>query len=59
MTKKEMIIRTMLDYPNIDPWQVSKRVGCHVTYVHKVEREWLKDEAKPAATEAKETHDEG
>ena len=54
MTKKEMIIRTMLDHPNLDPWQISKRVGCHVTHVHKVEREWLKDEAKPAATEVKD-----
>jgi hypothetical protein len=46
MTKREKIIRTLMDYPNLSPWQVSKRVGCHVTYVHKVERDWLKDEAK-------------
>ncbi len=50
MTKKEMIIRTLSDYPNLSPWQVSKRVGCHVTYVHKVERDWLGSE--PAVVEA-------
>jgi hypothetical protein len=46
MTKKEMIIRTLCDYPNLNAWQISKRVGCHVTYVHKVENDWLKDEAE-------------
>jgi hypothetical protein len=51
MTKREKIIRTLMDYPNLSPWQVSERVGCHVSYVHKVESDWLKDEAKPAATE--------
>jgi len=50
MTKREMIIRTLMDYPNLSPWQVSKRVGCHVTYAHKVERDWLG--AKPAVIEA-------
>jgi hypothetical protein len=54
MTKREKIIRTLMDYPNLSPWQVSKRVGCHVSYVHKVESDWLKDEAKPAATEVKD-----
>lgn len=50
MTKREMIIRTLSDYPNLSPWQVSKRVGCHVTYVHKVERDWL--DTEPAVVEA-------
>ena len=45
MTKREMIIRTLMDYPNLSPWQVSRRVGCHVSYAHKVESDWLKDEA--------------
>ena len=51
MTKREMIIRTLMDYPNLSSWQVSKRVGCHVTYVHKVERDWLKDVEAPAETQ--------
>jgi hypothetical protein len=46
MTKREKIIRTLMDYPNLSPWQVSERVGCHVSYVHKVENNWLKDEAE-------------
>lgn len=46
MTKKEMIIRTLCDYPNLNAWQISKRVGCHVTYVHKVESDWLKDKTE-------------
>lgn len=50
MTKREMIIRTMSDYPNLSAWQISRRVGCHVTYVHKVERDWLG--AEPAVVEA-------
>jgi hypothetical protein len=41
-----MIIRTLCDYLNLGAWQIAERVGCHVTYVHKVERDWLKDEAK-------------
>ena len=54
MTKREMIIRTLMDYPNLSTWQVSKRVGCSVGYAHKVEDDWLKDEAKPAVAEAKD-----
>lgn len=44
MTKKEMIIRTMMDFPNLNKWQIAQRVGCHVTYVNQVENRWLKDE---------------
>jgi len=48
MTKREMIIRTMMDYPNLNAWQISKRVGCHVSYVHKVESDWLKEKVESA-----------
>lgn len=58
MTKREMIIRTLMDYPNLSPWQVSKRVGCHVTYVNKVERDRLKDVKDPAETQT-EMFEEG
>lgn len=44
MTKKEMIIRTMMDFPNLNKWQIAQRVGCHPVYVGQVERNWLKDE---------------
>jgi hypothetical protein len=43
MTKKEMIIRTMCDFPNLNKWQIASRVGCHPTYVNQVENQWLKD----------------
>jgi hypothetical protein len=43
MTKKEMIIRTMCDFPNLNKWQIAARVGCHPTYVNQVENQWLKD----------------
>ena len=49
MTKKEMIIRTMCDYPNLTNWQIAERVGCTSTYVNFVENNWLKD--KPMKTE--------
>lgn len=44
MLKKEMIIRTMMDFPNLNKWQIAQRVGCHPVYVGQVERNWLKDE---------------
>ena len=43
MTKKEMIIRTMCDFPNLNKWQIADRVGCHPAYVNQVENQWLKD----------------
>jgi len=43
MTKKEMIIRTMCDYPNLTNSQIAKRVGCTPTYVNQVENYWLKE----------------
>jgi hypothetical protein len=46
MTKKEMIIRTMCDFPNLNKWQIADRVGCHPTYVNQVENQWLKDTTK-------------
>lgn len=46
MTKKEIIIRTLMDYPNLNPWRIAERVGCHVSYVHKVESNWLKEKAE-------------
>lgn len=49
MTKKEMIIRTMCDYPNLTNRQIAERVGCTSTYVNFVENNWLKD--KPMKTE--------
>ena len=45
MTKKEMIIRTMCDYPNLTNSQIAKRVGCTPTYVNQVENYWLKENA--------------
>lgn len=45
MTKKEMIIRTMCDYPNLTNSQIAKRVGCTPTYVNQVENYWLKEKA--------------
>lgn len=49
MTKKEMIIRTMSDYPNLTNSQIAKRVGCTPTYVNQVENKWLKE--KPEMSE--------
>lgn len=46
MTKKEMIIRTMMDYPNLGASDIARRVGCTSTYVNQVENRWLKN--KPA-----------
>ena len=46
MTKKEMIIRTMCDYPNLNKIEIAERVGCHPSYVNQVENQWLKDTAK-------------
>ena len=43
MTKKEMIIRTMCDYPNLTNSQIAQRVGCTPAYVNQVENNWLKD----------------
>lgn len=43
MTKKEMIIRTMCDYPNLGNADIARRVGCTPTYVNQVENQWLKD----------------
>ncbi len=43
MTKKEMIIRTMCDYPNLKNADIARRVGCTPTYVNQVENQWLKD----------------
>jgi hypothetical protein len=48
MTKREMIIRTMMDYPNLNAWQLSKRVGCTASYVRIVESDWLKEKAEAA-----------
>ena len=45
MTKKEMIIRTMCDYPNMTNYQIAKRVGCTLAYVNQVENYWLKEKA--------------
>ena len=45
MTKKEMIIRTMCDYPNLTNSQIAKRVGCTPTYVNQVENYWLREKA--------------
>ena len=46
MTKKEMIIRTMCDFPHLNKWQIADRVGCHPTYVTQVETQWLKDKSE-------------
>lgn len=46
MTKKEMIIRTMMDHPEMSNHVIAKRVGCHPVYVGQVERNWLKDKPK-------------
>lgn len=43
MTKKEKIIRTMCDYPNLTTYQIAERVGCTPTYVAFIEKHWLKD----------------
>jgi hypothetical protein len=45
MTKKEMIIRTLCDYPNLNKIEIAKRVGCHPGYVNQVENAWLADKA--------------
>lgn len=45
-TKKRLIIEALEAYPNLNAWQISKRVGCHVTYVHKVESDLLKEKAE-------------
>ena len=45
MTKKEMTIRTMCDYPNLTNSQIAKRVGCTPTYVNQVENYWLREKA--------------
>lgn len=45
MTKKEIIIRTMCDYPNLNHIEIAERVGCHPGYVNQVENAWLKDKA--------------
>jgi hypothetical protein len=46
MTKKEMIIRTMCDFPHLNKWQIADRVGCHPVYVTQVENKWLKDKSE-------------
>ncbi len=43
MTKKEKIIRTMCDNPNLTTYQIAERVGCTSAYVWYVEKHWLKD----------------
>jgi hypothetical protein len=55
MTKKEMIIRTLMDYPHLNPWRIAERVGCHVSYVHKVESNWLKEKAEAKAKDDRQT----
>jgi hypothetical protein len=45
-TKKQLIIEAREAFPNLSAWQLSKRVGCHVTYVHKVESDILKEKAE-------------
>lgn len=45
-TKKQLIIEAREAFPNLSAWHLSKRVGCHVTYVHKVESDILKEKAE-------------
>ena len=46
MTKKEMIIQTFKDFPNLNKWQIAQRVGCHATYVNQVENQLRKEKSK-------------
>lgn len=48
MKKRGKIIRTLTDYPNLTPQQIAKRVGCTVSYVRMVEKDWLKEKAEAA-----------
>ena len=48
MTKREMIIRTMMDYTNLTPPQIAKRVGCTASYVRIVEKDRLKEKVESA-----------
>ena len=47
-TKKRLIIEAREAFPNLNAWQISKRVGCHVSYVHKVESDSLKEKVESA-----------
>lgn len=49
MTKKEMIIRTMMDYPNLGASDIARRVGCTPTYVNQVENKWLQNKSTEQA----------
>ena len=43
MTKKERVIQTFKDFPNLNKWQIAQRVGCHPTYVNQIENEMRKE----------------
>lgn len=45
MTKKERVIQTFKDFPNLNKWQIAQRVGCHPTYVNQIENEMRKEKA--------------
>jgi len=47
-TKKKLISEAREVFPNLNAWQISKRVGCHVSYVHKVESDLSKEKAEAA-----------
>lgn len=51
MTKKEKIIRTMMDFPNLKNADIARRVGCAPTYVNQVENQWLRDKPKTNDTQ--------
>jgi len=45
MTKRDKIIQTFKDFPNLNKWQIAQRVGCHPTYVNQIENEIRKEKA--------------
>jgi hypothetical protein len=55
MKKRDKIIRTLMDYPGLTPWRIAKRVGCTVSYVHMVEKDWTKAEAEAKAKDDRQT----
>ena len=55
MKKRDKIIRTLTDYPNLSARQVSRRVGCTVSYVRIVKKDWTKAEAEAKAKDDRQT----
>lgn len=46
MTKRDKIIQTLNDFPNLNKWQIAQRVGCRPAYVNQVENQLRKERAK-------------